>query len=148
MDLKHIFLSAYGRIGRGHYWLGLALLIVAYAVLSFVPGGSLIGLLLVYPAICLYAKRLHDFGKSAKWILLPVIVNVVAIPANFYFADPGAAAMTELTTEAMLYSVLALLSLVVQVGFLIWIGVPKGAPGTNRFGPPHGRRAAPEAVSA
>ncbi len=96
-----LFLSMDGRIGRGKFWLGLLGLIIANLVLTFVltlsglmsvdpvtgaPVGTgyWIGLLvllavMIWPSICVYAKRFHDRDKSAWWMLISFIPIVGVI---------------------------------------------------------------------
>jgi uncharacterized membrane protein YhaH (DUF805 family) len=98
MDL---FLSLNGRIGRGKFWLGLIVLIVAQFVLSTIlgfaglmsvdpatgqPEGAgfwiaIIGMmvLFIWPSICIYGKRFHDRDKSAWWMLIALIPIIGAI---------------------------------------------------------------------
>ena len=98
-----LFTTFSGRIGRLHWWVGnlilLAAQLAAGVVLGIVLGVGLIvagyhfnnpatfdnavdgisiiaWLVFLLPTWALYAKRLHDRGKSVKWMLLflvPVI---------------------------------------------------------------------------
>ena len=74
MDWGKLFLSAEGRIGRQDYWIGVlilfALWIVSHLAHVFAP---FIWLLMLYPWVCVIAKRLHDFGKSGWLILIPFV---------------------------------------------------------------------------
>ena len=151
MDWKHVFLSPNGRIGQGQYWLGILILVIAW-VLShlFHIFAPLIWLLLIYPWVCVIAKRLHDFGKSGFFILLPFLVGAVLVTAAVMFGGLGAfgAIMTMLTqgTEpaswtaffAGLGIMLACLALagIVKLIFLLWVGLAPGDPGPNAYGPP------------
>lgn len=80
---RYILFSFAGRIGRRAWWLwGVAALLglALYAtVLLRVAGVSpettdlLVNLLLVWPAVAISAKRWHDRGKSAWWVLVVLI---------------------------------------------------------------------------
>ena len=71
-DWKYLFTSFDGRINREPFWAGVLLLIGANIVLSIIGGilGAIFGplqylatigsLVLIYPAVALYAKRWHD----------------------------------------------------------------------------------------
>ena len=90
MDWKYLFTSFDGRINRGKFWAGFGVLLAA-AILAMVvdnllgttfmnlPYGwvyVLVGLVSLYFAIALYAKRWHDRDKSGWWtliLLIPVI---------------------------------------------------------------------------
>jgi uncharacterized membrane protein YhaH (DUF805 family) len=85
-SLRHLLFSLQGRIGRGTWWswgvgamLGLSiyftvLLRVAGATPSIAEG--LVNLLLVWPLVALSAKRWHDRGKSAWWVLVALIPGI------------------------------------------------------------------------
>jgi len=98
------FLSLRGRVSRQEFWLGyfglvvVALLLVhalphADGAIYFLPGDTpdneawrsellgwpeFISLVLTWPFIAIYAKRLHDLGLSAWWLLLIPVVTFVA----------------------------------------------------------------------
>ncbi len=96
-----LFLSMDGRIGRGKFWLGLLGIILGYIVLSVILGllgmmsvdpetgmpmgaGYWIGLIImlavmIWPSICIYAKRFHDRDKSGWWMLIGLVPIVGGI---------------------------------------------------------------------
>ncbi|BCJ92000.1 DUF805 domain-containing protein [Terrihabitans soli] len=139
MKLLTLLYSFYGRIGRGSYWLGVAI-ILAVCVLLWLsasltaPSGSapeiytqaislfLFMLLLLVPVwAALGTKRLHDRGKRGWWLLafypLPVLL--------FWFAS----ARQEPIVPLMILSGMLLLWGVIELGFL------PGTPGENAYGP-------------
>lgn len=87
IDLKYMFTTAEGRIGRQTWWIGVGLLIVAYVILYILFGeGGLVpfvlNLLIMVAGIMLHIKRFHDRGKSGWWVLItfiPVIGLIWAI---------------------------------------------------------------------
>ena len=96
-----LFLSLEGRIGRGKFWLGLLVLVIANLVLTTVltlaglmtvdpatgmpmGAGYWIGVLvllaiMIWPSICVYGKRFHDRDKSAWWMLISFVPIVGVI---------------------------------------------------------------------
>ena len=109
MDWKYLFTSFEGRINRKPFWLSLLALVVVEWIVILVFGmilgtsmmGSfdpnmppdeaasaamkamipfwIVGLLFLYPALAIYAKRWHDRGKSGWWtliILVPLIGSI------------------------------------------------------------------------
>lgn len=114
------FLTPQGRIARTRYWL---LAVVAMAVLiAVLPSASAIlgraALVAFLPAywllICLMAKRCHDIGRSAWWLLLlPVpLIGLLWVFAvlgfrrgqpgdNQYGPDPHRLAPGYLTVDAI-----------------------------------------------
>jgi uncharacterized membrane protein YhaH (DUF805 family) len=85
-SLRHLLFGFAGRIGRRTWWLwGVAALLgmSLYAtVLLRVAGVAadttdlLVNMLLLWPALAISAKRWHDRGKSAWWMLV-LLVPVV-----------------------------------------------------------------------
>lgn len=93
MDWKWLLLSREGRIPRKVYWLNFVVptaligLVISLAELALGlddghtaltsgPLSVLFLLAMIWPSICVSAKRCHDRDKSAWWILLyfvPVI---------------------------------------------------------------------------
>lgn len=114
------------RIDRKLYWLALALLTGLGVLLgAATPGGHLFtrGLLLFW--IWVYARRLHDFGRSGWWqaagLALQVVLAYGLIGQLHWRESPS----------------LAVLGLV-QLVFTGVVGAIPGDPGENRFGPPPG----------
>ena len=84
-DWKYLFTSFDGRINRAPFWAGVLVLIGANVVLAII--GSVLGmifgplsylasigsLILIYPAVALYAKRWHDQAKSGWWTLVALV---------------------------------------------------------------------------
>jgi uncharacterized membrane protein YhaH (DUF805 family) len=145
VNWQFLFLSANGRIGQKDFWIGFAILFVAGLVLGMIPVlGMLIGLALIYPNICLYSKRLHDFGKTGWLAALPYVVLLIAgVIAGI---SGGAAMVGAMSGNAagagaaaaglgMSMGILALAGLV-GLGFLLWVGLTKGDPAPNQYGAP------------
>ncbi len=102
MDWRWLLTSFEGRINRGKFWAGVALLIVAQIVMymligtvfgyQYVEGSSLpqmgllsglatflVGIALLYCALAVYAKRWHDRDKSGWWsliLLIPILGGI------------------------------------------------------------------------
>jgi len=72
-----------GRINRGKFWLGWAVLYTFFlvaAVIASVANSAfvftliaVIGLLAIWPALAIQIKRWHDRGKSGWWVLVGLI---------------------------------------------------------------------------
>ena len=90
-DWKYLFTSFDGRINRAPFWAGVLVLIGANVVLAII--GSVLGmifgplsylatigsLILIYPAVALYAKRWHDQAKSGWWTLVALVPLLGAV---------------------------------------------------------------------
>ena len=101
MDWKRLLTSFEGRINRGKFWAGVAVLIVAQTLLyiivgtvfglSYLDGGLtryallsnpisvVVGLALFICLLAVYAKRWHDRDKSGWWSLILFIPFVGGI---------------------------------------------------------------------
>ncbi len=132
VDWKSLFVSPLGRIGRRDFWIGFAVVMAASAVLNVLgPVGKIIGFATLWPMVCIHARRLHDAGRTAWLILAPAAVTLTQVLV----------AVTMPRTP--LDGVLTVLTMVVSLGFLLWVGLSLGQPGPNRFGDPPAGAAPP-----
>lgn len=149
MTFATLFLSPHGRIGRKPYWIGLIILLIAQVIALFLPVvGQIIGLLLIYPAVCVYGKRLHDLGRGMWWLGVVIAATVFALIAIFAVAvRPMLAvsggphdeiAMLNAFAAAPGVAPLLLITVAINLGFVLWLGVAPGQKGDNRFGPVSG----------
>lgn len=156
MDWKFLFLSSDGRISRQQFWIGALILIGAGVVAGWIPLINVIFFFVsLYAWVCLYSKRLHDFGKSGWLTAIPIGLTiasfVLAMMTMGGMAAMGAfegmdghygnpAAMMGAGITAMLLG----LSGLVALGFLLWVGLTPTQPGDNRYGPPPSGDPVPE----
>ena len=137
------FFSVRGRMGRSDFWVCHVLLSVAMFVVYFVMFlfGLLIGigaghmaagiygvvcvliatLLVIWPLIALYAKRIHDRNKTAWLILIPIAAQILV--------DISAVAL-----PVALTILLGIADFVIAVWFLVEFGCLRGTIGPNRYG--------------
>jgi uncharacterized membrane protein YhaH (DUF805 family) len=138
-DLEWYFLSFKGRIRRLEFWLGYAAILVTIGALAplfvrlfgftdaapydpqkfllvltfYVKASTVVS---VWPTIAIYAKRLHDLGLSAWWLLVWGLATLIA------------------------ETVMAAGFVIPLLGFAI-LGFVPGTVGPNRFGDdPYGNR--------
>jgi uncharacterized membrane protein YhaH (DUF805 family) len=142
-----VFAYLKGRSGRAEFWIGIALLFAVGIGLTLfqIAGASAVTTFLW---IILWARRLHDLGKSGWIILIPVGLMLLASFGAFAFggdelvqAMRAAQANSGQISErgARLLLAFAGVVVVIQGGFTIWLGSKSGEPGSNRFGPPPGK---------
>jgi uncharacterized membrane protein YhaH (DUF805 family) len=153
MDLKTLFLTPKGRIGRKDFWIGLVLLLVSNAVFG---ASILIGWLWVfasvYFAICLFAKRLHDIGRSAWLVLTPFAIMLAAalIAAVGFALTIFSMAMTDLKDEwaalekagfsgAEPFLFIIAGAGLICFGLIVWLGSRPGQAQANVYGLPRAR---------
>jgi uncharacterized membrane protein YhaH (DUF805 family) len=128
------YFSFRGRANRQRYWLtALALyglMVVALLLAFIVPVvGGVVGVTAVVAflvaVLALAARRLHDRGKSAWWLLIMyvplVVLSGLGQVASISSPEAGAG--------------FALLSLPFSVWILVELGCLRGTVGPNRFGP-------------
>ncbi len=131
------FLSPSGRITGPQFFGYLAALLIAMLLIGFALGtipaidGPLImsGLWLIaaWPTACLCAKRLHDTGKSARWLwcLAPqVIVTALSFVAGLL--------LSPLLIGLMVVGIFAN---VLCWGLVLYLAFARGQAYPNRFGP-------------
>jgi uncharacterized membrane protein YhaH (DUF805 family)/uncharacterized membrane protein YphA (DoxX/SURF4 family) len=125
-----LFVQSSGRTARGHFLaalLPLALAVLWYAykgpAVDYVPWGVLV---LLYPAVVLHVRRLHDMGRTGWLMLLPAVLTVVAMGIWAHRVSLG----TQLDV------LVPWAALVVFVGFTLWGCIARGQAEANTFGPP------------
>jgi len=117
MSIGSLLWSYDGRIGRARFWLGVVLVVLMSIALGVVAGlfgipldtgtgpqaeeigvGGALYLLIAfivvaYSQLAVYAKRFHDRGKSAWWVLIAFVPVIgffwVLIELGMLPGDPG-----------------------------------------------------------
>lgn len=170
MSIVGLLFHPNGRIQANQFWRGIILLVGFQIVLSVlqllnVDMGlitNILGVLIIYPYICVYSKRLHDSNKSA-WMFLLFAVGYVVITAVSFFFIPG---IGEFFTQYMALAsegdaeaaealaqkfseearsggaIVSIAGLLVSNLFLGWLCARLYSdPNTNKYGPPVGSQA-------
>lgn len=88
-----LLLSPHGRILRNRFWQGMVVLTVASIMVTAgsVMLTTLIGylnILLIYPYICVYGKRLHDAGLTAWWVIGVWLANLLTVSVVNLLLNP------------------------------------------------------------
>jgi uncharacterized membrane protein YhaH (DUF805 family) len=137
-----------GRLTRLGYWrwqlalvvigaaLGYAPVAVAMAgaprwltALAFVP----LGMALV-ASVGVAARRLHDRGRSVGWLIVFSLAPFGLGAFSIWLSE--GAAFIELGWAAPTALAASLMSLALSIWGFVEIGLLRGTPGPNRFGPP------------
>jgi uncharacterized membrane protein YhaH (DUF805 family)/uncharacterized membrane protein YphA (DoxX/SURF4 family) len=125
-----LFVHTSGRTSRGHFTA--ALIPLALGALWYAYKGPAINyacwgvLVLLYPAVVLHVRRLHDMGRSGWWMLAPAVITIVAM---LIWAQ-------RITLGAQLDAAVPLAALIVFAGFALWGCIAKGQAESNTFGAP------------
>lgn len=144
-DFQHVLLSFNGRIRRQQFWIGWLICLGLGVVTSWIPLINLVApIALIWPNLAISVKRLHDMGHTGWLVIIPWIAGIGGIVAAFM--SVGAAALMSggnwesedpAVVLGILGPVLGILAIVglIQLGFLLWIGISDSQRGDNRFGP-------------
>jgi uncharacterized membrane protein YhaH (DUF805 family)/uncharacterized membrane protein YphA (DoxX/SURF4 family) len=129
MTWDTLFVNSKGRTSREHFIaaaIPLALVVWWYAQASpnVYPQWSL--LVLLFPAVVLLARRLHDMGQSGWVLLVPSALTGAAMAIWDHRLDLG----------AQLNFAVPLAALIVFAAFALWGCIGKGKAQANAFGPP------------
>lgn len=139
---RSLLLSWDGRLRRSHFWVGVILIGVAQALLGWIPlAGALVSLALVLPGASISVRRLHDMGHTGWLASAPVagmaMLSVVGLVVGAFSASsalggsiPAAGALLLAGPMFLVASMIALLNL----AFILWLGLAPGRSGDNRFG--------------
>lgn len=144
-DFASAMLSFNGRLRRQHFWISWLILLGAGVVLGWIPVlGFFLSLALIWPNVAIVVKRLHDMGKSGWFAVIPWVANIVG-----FFMIVSAVGMTIFTNPeafesedptvmlSMFGSMMGGLAVMflVNIAFLLWIGVTDSQRGDNQYGP-------------
>jgi len=142
MDWKALFLSPQGRIGQRDFIIGFLILLFGNIVIGNLGSLSFLSLLLFYPGVCVFTKRLHDFGKSGWLILIPLLgtfgagvaagVGGAAAVLTVFSGSVGVGALG--LAGVLLLGMLAVV--VLSIGFIVWVIASPSDGADNIYGPP------------
>lgn len=144
MDWGKLFFSAHGRTGRKDFWITFLILVGAGLLIGWIP---FVGLVILYSGICIRSKRLHDMGRTGWLQLVPVLTYVAVTIFTLYYvigAIIAGANWNHLTETAATVGLAIggltlfgswMVAFLVDIAFLLWIGLSEGEASDNRFGP-------------
>ncbi len=124
-----LFVQPRGRTSRAHFLT--ALLPLALVTWWYTKGGADVYapwavLVLLYPAVVLHVRRLHDMGRTGWLMLFPTVLTIVAMGIWAQRVSFG----------PQLDAALPIASLLVFIAFAVWGCIGRGQSEANTFGPP------------
>ena len=122
-DWTQLFFSSSGRVGRGPFLVAVAVLLAVLVLYDNVVFGFarmmtawVVLSVLLFSALCVVSKRMHDRGRSGWWSALVLLAFWIVWPGPHGFFD--------------------FLWALVLVWAAVELGVIGGEQGANRYGPP------------
>lgn len=155
------YFSAAGRISRSQLWLRtilpiwgiwivLYIITFSFAASSSHTGAAIFGflwiiysLVVIWPVIATYIKRIHDRNKSGWFILIPIIPGLllsivwgIAVVSALSSVASGAEPNVGVLVGAGAFTwILFLVHIGISIWFFVEFGCMRGTIGANRFGP-------------
>ena len=124
-----LYVNPAGRTARAQFVAALVPVLIVIAFYQLVVRGLTAHwclLMLLFPALILHARRLHDMGRSAWLLLVPALLTLASFAIWFRIASFG----------AQLDAAVPIAAAVAFVGCALWGCLGGGQPGSNRFGAP------------
>lgn len=155
MNFAHLLFGFHGRINRRQYWLGNVLAGVGGIALVYAVGYGLgafkatlalswlslpfILIAMTWSGFALQVKRFHDRGRSGFWVLAPLAPVSMIVGAVLVGITENVKPAQMLPELALWFGLLALINL----WFLVELGMLGSAEGPNKYGDPPGAPRAP-----
>ena len=129
MSFDSLFVNRNGRTSRGQFGTALIPLLAVVVLYVFAPigrSGPWSTLVLLFPALVLHARRLHDMGHTAWPLLVPAALMIASFAIWLHLVSFG----------AQLDSAIPLTAIAVSAGFALWGCIGRGQAEANSFGTP------------
>lgn len=129
MNYDSLFANPRGRTSRASFVPALVVLLLVLAFYGFFVTGRTAHfcmLVLMYPALVLHARRLHDMGRSGWLLAVPLAVALVAFAIKLKY----------LSLAPRFDASAPYVALAVWAMFSVWGCLGKGQAEANRFGMP------------
>lgn len=131
-----------GRMSRRQFWLCWLAVVASCGVIALVPAARGLAFLVpLWPLLALSVKRLHDLGRPARLAAVPFAVILAGLVIQLcyfavlaYFVIAQSAALDVLSVMVWVVAV-NLLAAVLNLIYLLWIGLLPGQKGPNAYGP-------------
>jgi len=122
VNYDSLFVSPKGRTPRAQFVPALLVLLAAVLFYAFLVKGRTAQfclLTLLYPALMLHARRLHDLGRSGWMLIVPAVLLVAMFGIRLDYFTFGAGVDTAITW----------LALALSATVALWCSLARGAAG-------------------
>jgi uncharacterized membrane protein YhaH (DUF805 family) len=119
MTFESLFVNPNGRTSRGQFIPALITLLAVVVFYAFLVTGRTAQwclVVLLFPAVILHARRLHDMGHTAWLLLAPALLMVAAFAIWLGIVSLG----------ARFDATVPLIALAVSAGFALWGCIGRG----------------------
>ncbi len=119
MNFDALFVNPTGRTSREQFVPAMVVVLAVFAFYAFYVTGRnahFCMLVLLYPIFVLLARRLHDMGKSAGLLLVPLALSLMAFASKLHYFSLGDAVNVAMPWAA----------LVVSAAFALWGSMSEG----------------------
>ncbi len=121
-----LYVNPKGRTSRGQFVAALIPMLIVVAFYAFLVKGLTAHwclLMLLFPALILHARRLHDLGHTAWLLLVPALLTIASFAIWFNIVSFGAQLDADLPIAAA----------VVSIGFAVWGCIGGGQSEANQL---------------
>ena len=131
------FANIKGRMARHVFWQFMLLNFVFYLLIGFITPlslnfiSSLYQIMLLSPTLCAMVRRLHDTGKSGKWVVLLFGMTAFSLLMTIATASNANVDYNKYVNVTLLFLLMSLSS----IGALVYVLSVAGETGANKYGP-------------
>ncbi|MDF3412854.1 DUF805 domain-containing protein [Sulfitobacter sp. M57] len=128
-----------GRASRSEYWWFFLVVLIGAVVTQLIWGllYLIYTLAIICPALAAGFRRLQDTGRPGWYIVIPFGISLLAslMAPDVPTEEAMAAGQMPDFANLALFSILAIVQLIISLVFLWWLTRPS-QPETNAYGPP------------
>lgn len=136
LNAFHNYAIINGRLGRHEFWQFMIFNFVFWLLIGFITPlslsfiSSLYQIILLSPTLCAMVRRLHDTGKSGKWVVLLFGMTAFSLLMTMATASNANVGYNKYVNVTLLFLLMSLSS----IGVLVYVLSVAGQTGANKYG--------------